>query len=97
MGQKKRKDKSKEREKDTEKDAELLSDDDKSPTRKSTRKRKAPEKLGMENDLTPEKKPVHSTTPRKSRRSKDISPPPLRHRQNRMPEQMELVKNCKLL
>ena len=31
-------------------------------------------------------------TPRKSRRSKDLSPPPLRHRQNRMPEQVALIK-----
>ena len=78
-----------------DKSAEVMSDDHKSPTRKSNRKRKAPEKFGMDDDLTPEKKPVHSTTPRKSRRSKDLSPPPLRHRQNRMPEQVELVKNCK--
>ena len=41
--------------------------------------------------VTPEKIPVVVHIPRKSR-SKDMSPPPLRHRQNRMPEQVELIK-----
>ena len=46
--------------------------------------------------ITPEKIPTEAHTPRKSRRSKDMSPPPLRHCQNRMPEQVDLVKgDCK--
>ena len=58
-------------------------------------KGKPPSRFG-DDDVTPEKVPVPGQpTPRKSRRSKDISPPPLKHRQNRMPEQVELVKDCK--
>ena len=99
MGPKHKKDKDADKKKGKESKQKpiILSNDDKSPPRKSSHKRKAPEKYGVEDelDITPEKKPVHSTTPRKSKRSKDRSPPPLRHRQNRMPEQVELVKDCK--
>ena len=60
--------------------------------RTSTRKRTRTNRLVEDDDdLTPEKIPRESLTPRKSRRSKDMSPPPLRHRQNRMPEQIVLV------
>ena len=61
--------------------------------RKSGRKRKMPSKYGDdEEDVTPEKVPKPGQpTPCKSGRHKDISPPPLCHRQNRMPEQMELI------
>ena len=60
--------------------------------RTSTRKRTRTNRLVEDDDdLTPEKIPREALTPRKSRRSKDMSPPPLRHRQNRMPEQIVLV------
>ena len=60
--------------------------------RTSTRKRTRTNRLVEDDDdLTPEKIPREALTPRKSRRSKDMSPPPPRHRQNRMPEQIVLV------
>ena len=60
--------------------------------RTSTRKRTRRNRLVEDDDdLTPEKIPREALTPRKSRRSKDMSPPPLRYRQNRMPEQIVLV------
>ena len=69
-------------------------DDTTSPVRKSKRKKSKPAKYS--DSITPEKIPTEAHTPRKSRRSKDMSPPPLRHRQNRMPEQVDLVKgDCK--
>ena len=84
----------------TKKNEEIQLDDDateestgKITPRKSSRKRKPSAKLREDDDdVTPEKIPKPLLTPRKSRRSKDMSPPPLRHRQNRMPEQTELVK-----
>ena len=74
-----------------------ISEDSMSPVRKSGRKSVKPAKYGVGADddseiVTPEKIPVVVHTPRKSRRSKDMSPPPLRHRQNRMPEQVELIR-----
>ena len=86
--------KSKKRDKD---DTITISEDSMSPVRKSSRKSVKPVKYGAGDDddseiVTPEKIPVVVHTPRKSRRSKDMSPPPLRHRQNRMPEQVELIK-----
>ena len=73
-------------------------DDATSPIRKSQRKKSKPAKYT--DSVTPEKIPTVAPTPRKSRRSKDMSPPPLRHHKNQMPEQMELVKGeckCSLL
>ena len=68
-------------------------DDATSPIRKSQRKKSKPAKYT--DSVTPEKIPTEAPTPRKSR-SKDMSSPPLRHCQNQMPEQMELVKGeCK--
>ena len=87
--------KSKKHDKD---DTITISEDSMSPVRKSSRKSVKPVKYGAGDDdddseiVTPEKIPVVVHTPRKSRRSKDMSPPPLRHRQNRMPEQVELIK-----
>ena len=72
----------------------VSSDDPTSPIRKSQRKKNKPTKYS--DSVTPEKLPSEVQSPRKSRRNKDMSPRPLRHRQNRMPEQMELVKgDCK--
>ena len=65
----------------------MISEDSMSPTRKSSRISKKKDDI-----ITPEKTPVEITTPRKSRRSKDLSPPPLKHRQNRMPEQVALIR-----
>ena len=74
-------------------------------THKSARKRKKAVKYDEEEyttdakkpkhkDIMPEKIPVAVTTPRKSRQSKDMSPPPItKYRQNRMPEQTILVKD----
>ena len=60
----------------------------------STRKRTKTSRLVEEDeDLTPEKCPREALTLRKSRRSKDMSPPPLRHRQSRIPEQIVLVND----
>ena len=70
----------------------MVSEDSMSPTRKSSRISKKKDDI-----ITPEKVPVEVSTPRKSRRSKDLSPPPLKHRQNRMPEQVALIRgNSKL-
>ena len=80
---------------------------DKSPIRKSERRKRKSVKYDEEDystptepkrakhkDITPEKLPVAPTTPRKSRQSKDMSPPPVtKYRQNRMPEQTSLVKS----
>ena len=97
MGPKNKEKKDKER--NTEKlkdDTILLSDDSTSSTpaskRSSTRKRKKTQRL-VEDDWTPEKVSKIVETPRKSRRSKDMSPPPLKHRQNRMPEQVIMVND----
>ena len=70
----------------------MVSEDSMSPTRKSSRISKKKDDI-----ITPEKVPVEVSTPRKSRRSKDLSPPPLKHRQNRMLEQVALIRgNSKL-
>ena len=90
----------KRRRKDKDKELIEISEDSRSPVRKSERKTSKPKKYGVEKEttskkdemVTPEKVPVEAVTPRKSRRSKDMSPPPLPHRQNRMPEQVELIK-----
>ena len=75
----------------------LLSDDSTTSTptsrRSSTRKRKQTQRL-VEDDWTPEKITKIVETPRKSRRSKDMSSPPLKHRQNRMPEQVVMVNDA---
>ena len=70
----------------------MVSEDSMFPTRKSSRISKKKDDI-----ITPEKVPVEVSTPRKSRRSKDFSPPPLKDRQNRMPEQVALIRgNSKL-
>ena len=70
----------------------MISEDSMSPTRKSSRISKKKDDI-----ITPEKVPVEVSTLRKSRRSKDLSPPPLKHRQNKMPEQVALIRgNSKL-
>ena len=66
----------------------VISEDSMSPTRKSQKISKKKESQM----ITPKKLPVEIITPRMSRRSKDLSPPPLRHRQNRMPEQVALIR-----
>ena len=71
-------------------DPVVISEDSMSPTRKS--QRLTTKKKDLKDMVTPEKVPVEVVTPRKSRRSKDLSPPPLKHRQNRMPEQVGLIK-----
>ena len=71
-------------------DPVVISEDSMSPTRKS--QRLTTKKKDLADMVTPEKVPVEILTPRKSRRSKDLSPPPLKHRQNRMPEQVALIK-----
>ena len=93
--------KSKDKGKNTEKSKEdpiLLSDNSTgsatpSGKRTSSRKRKKTQRL-VETDVTPEKITKIVDTPRKSRRSKDLSPPPLKHRQNRMPEQVIMVNDA---
>ena len=96
MGPRKKDKKTKETSKD---DTILLSDDSthSTPTtpvnkRSSGGKRKRTQRL-VEDDLTPEKIPNEVETPRKSRHSKDMSPPPLKHRQNRIPEQHIMVND----
>ena len=88
MGPKKsrKRDRSHEKKKPVD-DPVMISEDSMSPTRKSSRISKKKDYI-----ITPEKTPVEITTPRKSRRSKDLSPPPLKHRQNRMPEQVALIR-----
>ena len=68
---------------------------DKDTENTPNKKSKSKDKSEKKKDYTPEKVPVVVHTPRKSRRSKDLSPPPLRHRQNRMPEQVNLIKDGK--
>ena len=82
-----KRDKSHEKERKPVEDPVMISEDSMSPTRKSSRISKKKDDI-----ITPEKIPVEITTPRKSRRSKDLSPPPLKHRQNRMPEQVALIR-----
>ena len=93
MGPRKRNKKNKEK---PGEDPILLSDDSTHSTsstpRSSNRKRKKTQGP-VEDDLTPKKLPRDALTPRKSRRSKDMSPPPLKHRQNRMPEQVIMVND----
>ena len=77
---------------------------DKSPARRSERKRKKSMKYNegefsteakkpKHKNITPEKLPVPPSTPRKSRQSKVMSPLPItKYHQNRMPEQTILGK-----
>ena len=92
--------------KDTTKvtDLEQTEQTEQTETRKSTRARKKSTKYDDSeyktnssvkrklSDLTPEKLPTGNTTPRKSRHSNEMSPPPLKHRQNHMPEQVIFIK-----
>ena len=87
MGPKKSRKCDRSHEKKPVEDPVMISEDSMSPTRKSSRISKKKDDI-----ITPEKVPVEVTTPRKSRRSKDLSPPPLKHRQNRMPEQVALIR-----
>ena len=91
--------------KDSKKDSKADSTEvTETETRKSTRARKKSTKYDdsdyktnssvkrKHSDLTPEKLPTGNTTPRKSRRSNEMTPPFLKHRQNRMPEQVVFIK-----